>query len=270
MLRKSTIIAALAGLALAAGLAAPASAAEEGVHALPKEHWSFDGPLGKFDQTQLQRGYKVYNEVCSACHSLNMLAYRNLGADYGPFFDPKYPNPNDNPRVKAVAAAIEVPDIDSETGDAITRPATPADKFRNPFPNAEAAKASNNGKAPPDLSVITKARHGGADYIHALLTGYAPAPKDFAVPPNGHYNKYFAGNVIAMIPPLRDGLVTFDDGSKATVDQQARDVAAFLSWASEPKQTERKRMGFAVIIYLLLLTGLLYASYRTIWKNIAH
>lgn len=269
MLRKSTIVAALAGAALALGLSAPVSAAE-GAHALPKLHWTFDGPFGKFDQTQLQRGYKVYNEVCSACHSLNQLAYRNLAADYGPFYDPKYPVPNDNPRAKAVAAAIEVADIDSETGDSITRPATPADKFRKPFPNAEAAAAANNGKAPPDLSVITKARHGGADYVHALLTGYTDAPKDFAVPPGGFYNKYFPGNAIAMAPPLRDDGVTFDDGTKATVNQQATDVAAFLSWASEPKQTERKKMGFAVVIYLLLLSGLLYASYRTIWKNIAH
>jgi ubiquinol-cytochrome c reductase cytochrome c1 subunit len=283
MLRKFAIAAAFVGLA--AALPGAASAAGESLH--PKEvAWSFAGPFGKFDQAQLQRGLKVYQEVCAACHSMSMLSYRNLAADGGPFASDRYPNPNDNPYVKQIAAGIEVTDIDTTTGDEITRPATPADRFRQPYPNAEAAAAGNNGVAPPDLSVITKARSGGPNYIYSVLTGYKAPPAGLTVTPGVYYNQYFPGELssfwtgdaehvppggfIAMPNPLRDGLVTYDDGTRSTVDQQAKDVVAFLAWASEPKQVERKQTGFAVIIYLLLLSGLLYASYRYIWRNVAH
>ena len=248
--------------------------------------WSFNGPFGKFDQAQLQRGDKVYREVCSACHAMSLVSFRNLGDKGGPFYDARYPNPNDNPYVKAIAAEYQVNDIDSETGDVIKRPATSADRFVSPFPNEAAARASNGGALPPDMSVLAKAREGGADYIHAILTGYKDAPAGLTVDPGKHYNVYFPGDlasawtgdpkhvppggVIGMAPPLSEGLITFDDGTKSTLDQQSLDVSAFLMWAAEPKLNERHQMGFAVMIYLLLLSGLLYASYRAVWKNESH
>ena len=284
MLRKLSIIAAVVGL-MTAGLAAPAFASGHKEEP-PKINWSFNGPFGKFDQAQLQRGYKVYREVCSACHSMSLVSFRNLGDKGGPFYNEKYKNSNDNPWVKAIAKDYEVADIDSETGDAIKRPATPADRFVAPFPNEPAARASNGGALPPDMSLLAKAREGGPDYIHAIVTGYKDAPKGLKVGANQHYNPYMAGDLtsawsgnhehvppggfIAMAPPLKDGLVSFDDGTKSTLDQQARDVSAFLMWAAEPKLEERKKMGFAVILYLLMFSGLLYASYRKVWKNESH
>lgn len=281
MLRKGLTLAAL-GLALIAGQAQASGGAKH-----PKEvAYSFEGPFGKFDKAQLQRGYKVYREVCSACHAMNLVYFRNLGQKGGPFYDPKYPNPNDNPYVKALAADIQVPDIDSETGDAIQRPATPADHFPSPFPNDAAARASNGGALPPDLSVIAKARHGGASYIASLLSGYVDPPAGLTVAAGQHYNPYFPGDltsawsgphdkvppggVLAMPPQLAPGKVTFDDGTPSTIDQQAKDVGAFLAWAAEPKMEERKAFGFGAMIYLLIFTGLLYASYRRIWRNVAH
>ncbi|PLR24939.1 cytochrome c1 [Caulobacter zeae] len=284
MLRKLSVIAAVAGL-MASFAAAPALAAG---HPLEPEkiHWSFNGPFGKFDQAQLQRGYKVYREVCSSCHSMKLVSFRNLGDKGGPFYNEKYPNSNDNPWVKAIAKEFEVADIDSETGDAIKRPATSADRFPSPFPNEAAARASNGGAFPPDMSLLAKARTGGPDYIHAIVTGYKNPPAGLKVGPGQHYNPYMPGDLaaywsgdhahippggfIAMAPPLTEGGVTFDDGTKATVDQQARDVSAFLMWAAEPKLEERKQTGFAVMIYLILFAGLLYASYRKVWKNESH
>jgi ubiquinol-cytochrome c reductase cytochrome c1 subunit len=284
MLRKLSIIAAVVGL-MTAGLAAPAFASGHKEEP-PKINWSFNGPFGKFDQAQLQRGYKVYREVCSACHSMSLVSFRNLGDKGGPFYNEKYKNSNDNPWVKAIAKDYEVADIDSETGDAIKRPATSADRFPAPFPNEPAARASNGGALPPDMSLLAKAREGGPDYIHAIVTGYKDAPKGLKVGAGQHYNPYMAGDLasawsgnhehvppggfIAMAPPLKDGLVSFDDGTKSTLDQQARDVSAFLMWAAEPKLEERKKMGFAVILYLLMFSGLLYASYRKVWKNESH
>jgi ubiquinol-cytochrome c reductase cytochrome c1 subunit len=284
MLRKLSIIAAVVGL-MTAGLAAPAFASGHKEEP-PKINWSFNGPFGKFDQAQLQRGYKVYREVCSACHSMSLVSFRNLGDKGGPFYNEKYKNSNDNPWVKAIAKDYEVADIDSETGDAIKRPATSADRFPSPFPNEPAARASNGGALPPDMSLLAKAREGGPDYIHAIVTGYKDAPKGLKVGTGQHYNPYMAGDLasawsgnhehvppggfIAMAPPLKDGLVSFDDGTKSTLDQQARDVSAFLMWAAEPKLEERKKMGFAVILYLLMFSGLLYASYRKVWKNESH
>ncbi len=280
MLRKGFILAAL-GLAFVAGPSFAATHPEE-----PKGvHWSFEGPFGKFDQAQVQRGYKVYREVCSACHSMNLLSFRNLGEKNGPFFDEKYQNPNDNAYVKAISKDYQINDIDSETGDVVQRPGTPADRFPSPFPNEAAARASNGGALPPDLSVITKARPQGPQYVYSILTGYVSPPAGLEVPPNQHYNPYMPGDVsafykgkghvpaggfIAMAPPLEANKVTFDDGTKSTLDQQAKDVVAFLAWASEPKQTERKQFGVAAMVYLLIFAGLLFVSYRRIWKKIGH
>jgi ubiquinol-cytochrome c reductase cytochrome c1 subunit len=285
MLRKATLAA--ASLALGLVFAGSAMAAGHPLHPEePKGGWTFDGPLGTFEQGQLQRGYKVYREVCSSCHAMSLLSFRNLGEKSGPFYDPEHPNPNDNPYVKALAAEVQINDIDSETGDVMQRPGTSADRFPSPFPNEAAARASNGGALPPDLSVIAKARHGGASYIYRLLSGYRNPPAGLHVPAGQHYNPYMNGDVsgswsgdhehvppggfIAMPPPLADGKVTFDDGAPSTVSQQSRDVAAFLAWAAEPKQTERKQTGLAVMIYLALLSLLVYASYRRVWRNESH
>lgn len=264
MLRKISVIA--AALACLAGPALASGEAHE-----PKDvAFSFEGPFGKFDPVQLQRGYKVFREVCSSCHSADLLTFRNLGQKGGPFYDAHYPNPNDNPVVKAIAAEYQVDDIDSETGDVVQRKATSADRLPAPYKNAAAAAAGNNGKAPPDLSVIAKARHAGADYIYSLMIGYTNPPAGVTVGAGQHYNAYFPGGVIAMAPPLAAGKVTFDDGAPSTVAQQAKDVAAFLAWASDPKATERKQTGLMVMIYLVLLAGLTYASYRRVWRNESH
>lgn len=281
MLRKFIALAAL-GLAFVGGPALAAGGHQEIKHL----SWSFDGPFGKFDPAQLQRGYKVYREVCAACHAMDLVYFRNLGQPGGPFYDPEYKNPNDNPYVKSLAKDIQVQDIDSETGDAIQRPAIPADKFPNPFPNPAAAAASNGGAIPPDLSVIAKGRQGGADYLYSLLIGYRNPPANLTVNPGQYYNVAMAGDVsanwsgdhnevppggfLAMPPPLADGKVTYDDGTPSTVDQQAKDVAAFLAWAAEPKQTERKAFGLGAMIYLLIFSVLLYFSYRRVWRNVAH
>ena len=281
MLRKGLALAAL-GLAFLAGPALAATTHEE-----PKDvHWSFEGPLGKFDKAQLQRGYKVYREVCSACHAMEQMSFRNLGQKGGPFYDPKYPNPNDNPYVKSLAKDIQVKDIDQDTGDVIQRPGTSADKFPAPFPNEPAARASNGGALPPDLSLIAKAREGGPAYVYSLLTGYRDPPAGLTLTPAQHYNPYFPGDLssawhgaahhtpeggaIGMPPPLAPGKVTFDDGKPSTVKEEATDVAAFLMWAAEPKMEERKQFGFGAMIYLLIFAGLLYASYKRIWRNVEH
>lgn len=280
MLRKALAFAAL-GFVLTA---APAIAAT--TEAEPKEaHWSFEGPFGKFDTAQVQRGYKVYREVCSACHSMNLLYFRNLGQKGGPFYDPEYKNPNDNPFVKSLAKDIQVKDIDGETGDPIQRPGLPADKFPAPFPNEAAARASNGGALPPDLSVIVKAREGGPRYVYSLLTGYQNPPAGLTLTPAQHYNPYFPGDLssswkgtgkvpvggaIGMPPPLAPGKVTFDDKSPSTVEQQAKDVVAFLAWAADPKAVERKQFGVGAMIYLLILSIVLWFSYKRVWKNVAH
>ena len=267
------------------GAAAPALAAGEAHH--PRSGgFSFDGPFGTFDQGQLQRGYKVYREVCSACHSMDLMHFRTLGERGGPFYDPYAANPAANRYVRALAAEIEVADIDTETGEAIRRPATAADKFPNPYPNRTAAAAANGGAAPPDLSVMAKARHGGADYIYSLLSGYEAQPVGLRMTATQHYNPYMAGDMtpfwdgdpehvpaggfIAMAAPLANGQVTYDDGTEATVDQMSKDVAAFIAWSSDPKATERKQSGVGVLAFLAIFAGLTYASYRRIWKNVAH
>ena len=283
MLRKALVIAAVLGLAGAAALPAAAATTQK---ELRDAHWSFEGPLGRFDQEQLQRGYKVYHDVCSACHSMKLMSYRNLGQPGGPFFDPKYKNPGDNPVVKAIAKDFTVPDIDSDTGDVTKRPATPADRFVSPFANDEAARAANGGALPPDLSLIIKAREDGPRYVYSILTGYMAPPPQMKVPAGKYYNPYMPGDMtafwmgapdkvpeggfIAMPLQLTQDRVTYDDGTKATPDQEAQDVVAFLAWAAEPHADERKELGLAVMIYLLLFAGVLYASYRMIWRKVGH
>jgi len=281
MLRKALVIAAVLGFAAAQPALAKTSALE------PKDvHWSFEGPFGRFDQEQLQRGYKVYHDVCSSCHSMKLMAYRNLGELGGPFYDPKYKNANDNGYVKTLVKDFQAPDIDGDTGDVVKRPATPADTFVSPYPNDAAAAASNGGKAPPDLSLIIKAREDGPRYVYSILTGYQAAPAGLKVTPGKSYNPYFPGDVggfwsgpanhvpqggfIGMPLQLTPDRVTYDDGVKATQEQEAKDVVAFLAWASEPHQEARKKMGFAVMIWLLIFTGVLYASYRTVWRKVDH
>jgi ubiquinol-cytochrome c reductase cytochrome c1 subunit len=282
MLGKGFAVSAVVALLVST---APAFAASSGGELKPFS-LSTDGPFGRFDAAQVQRGYKVYREVCAACHSMNLLSFRNLGQPDGPFYDKKYANPNDNAFVKAIAKDYNINDIDTETGDVVQRPGTPADRFPNPYPNEYAARAGNGGALPPDLSVITKAREGGPAYVYSLLTGYHDVPRGLEVPAGKYYNPYMpgdlssfwsgdkdkvpAGGFIAMAPPLVADKVSFDDGTKSTLEQQASDVVAFLDWAAEPKAGERKRTGFAVLIYLALFAGLLYASYRRVWKNVKH
>jgi ubiquinol-cytochrome c reductase cytochrome c1 subunit len=249
--------------------ATPASAAPVSTEAFaPKQvKWSFDGPFGVFDRASLQRGFQVYKEVCSACHALSYIAFRNLGEAGGPSFP-------DN-QVRAIAAGYKVPAepddqgrIVDEKGQRLTREATPADYMPPPFPNEKATRAANNGALPPDLSLIVKARAGHANYIYSIITGFGQKPPAGEKMASGMlYNPYFPGHQIAMPPPLVDGSVTYMDGTQATVDQEARDVVSFLAWASEPKMEERKRTGFNVMIFLFLLTGLLYGSYQRVWHG---
>ncbi|PZO04432.1 MAG: cytochrome c1 [Alphaproteobacteria bacterium] len=275
---------AVAAAALAVS-AAPASAAGGGKEPR-KAGFSFEGPFGTFDQGQLQRGYKVYREVCSACHGMELLSFRTLGERGGPFYDPKAASPTDNRFVRALAAEATINDIDTEIGEPMTRPGTPADKFPNPYPNRIAAAAANGGAAPPDLSVMAKARHDGANYIYSLLSGYVDAPAGLTINPGQYYNPYMPGDMtpfwtgdhdavpkggfIAMPPVLNPDQVTYDDGTAATVDQMSKDVSAFIAWASEPKAVERKQTGMGVLAFLFIFTGLTYASYRKVWKNVSH
>ncbi len=225
----------------------------------PAHSWSFQGLFGTLDRGSLQRGFQVYKQVCSACHSLRLVAYRNL-RDIGFTED----------QVKKIAAEKEVRDGPNDEGEMFNRPAKPSDKFVNPFPNTQAARAANNGALPPDLSLIVKARVGGADYIHALLTGYKEAPKDMKMSENMSYNVFFTGHQIAMPPPLSDDGVEYADKTKATVAQMSQDVTTFLAWAAEPEMEQRKRIGVKAILFLIVFTGMLYAVKRKIWADIKH
>lgn len=245
--------------------APPAATVESEFHKHPMQvAWSFNGPFGKYDKAQLQRGFQVYTEVCSACHSLHQVAFRSL-ADLG----------YNEAEIKAIAKARQVPSVDPNTGEATTREGTPADKFPLVYPNDVAARAANNNAIPPDLSLMAKARHDGANYIHSLLVGYQEQPAEllrkFPDAKTGeglHYNPYFANLNLAMAPPLTaEGQVTFGDGTKATVDQMAKDVSAFLVWTAEPKLDKRKQTGWPVLGFLLFATILGYLSYRNIWAD---
>ena len=247
----------------------PSPTVEHEFHLPPKPlTLASDGAFGTFDRQQLQRGFQVYKEVCSACHSMHLVSFRDLQAlGYN------------EPEVKAIANqwAIETPSLDPATGEPATRKSIAADRFPSPFANEVAARAANNNALPPDLSLMTKARHNGAAYVHSLLTGYQEQPakllKEFPDAKTGeglHYNPYFANLNIAMAPPLADGQITYADGTKATVDQMATDVAAFLVWTAEPKLEARHRTGTAAVIFLLVFCGLAFMSYRSIWAGKAH
>jgi ubiquinol-cytochrome c reductase cytochrome c1 subunit len=255
------------GLALSVALSATAFA-KNGDPLPPKDvHWSFEGPFGMYDKAALQRGFQVYKEVCSACHALNHVAFRNLADEGGPGFS--------EAQAKAIAAGYKIPaepndkgEIMDDKGARLTRAGTIADYFPAPFPNEEAARANNAGNLPPDLSLIVKAREGGAKYVYSILTGFHQnPPKGFTVTPNKYFNPYFQGWNIGMPPPLTDKGVTYADGTNASIDQEAHDVATFLAWASDPKMEERKRMGLSVLIFLVVLSGLLFMSYRKIWAD---
>jgi ubiquinol-cytochrome c reductase cytochrome c1 subunit len=244
--------------------------AEHEFHKAPREEkFTFDGPFGKYRKPQLQRGLKVFTEVCSACHSMKLVAFRDFAA-LGYSED----------EVKAIAKGwkTETPSINADTGEPATRPSIPADHIPPPYANEVAARASNNNALPPDLSLMAKARHDGPAYIFSLLTGYQAQPADLlkkfpdAKTPNGlHYNPYFANLNLAMTPPLTsEGQVTFDDGTKATVPQMAKDVASFLAWSAEPKMEARKSSGWAAMLFLLIFTTLAFLSYRSIWADKKH
>lgn len=304
MIKTFRIIAigALVGLAgVSSGHAAGGKAKK-----LEHQHWHFSGPFGKYDQNALQRGFQVYETVCSSCHGLELLSFRNLGQKGGPFYLESCPagipdsidcaNPNDNPVVKAIAEnyKFQITDGPDDFGDMFQRPALPSDHFPNPFANDAVARLANNNAMPPDLSLMAKARHGGPNYIYSLLTGYEDPPSTVTVAPGQYYNPYFPGDmsqafkpeyldeeghpregveaplggVLAMAPPLLDGVIEYADGSPQTVEQYAKDVSEFLMWAAEPKMEARKSLGVMSLIYLVILAALLYWSNRKIWSNI--
>ncbi|HWK14733.1 MAG TPA: cytochrome c1 [Rhizobiaceae bacterium] len=277
-----TILKGFAAAVLGLALAGPVMAAEEGgtphypIHAPREESWSFSGPFGTYDRAQLQRGLKIYREACSSCHSMNLVAFRTL-QDLG----------YSEAQVRTLAAEYTIQDGPNADGDMFERPGLPSDRFPSPFANHEQAAASNNGAAPPDFSLIAKARgvtrgfptfvfdvftqyaEGGPDYIHSLLTGYQEPPEGVVVQPGTHYNPYFiAGPALAMPAPLSDGQITYEDGTPETVDQYARDVSAFLMWAAEPHLEARKQTGFVVMIFLILFGGLVYLTKRKIWADV--
>lgn len=234
------------------------ASAADALHAVkpPEQEWSFEGIFGSYDRGEAQRGFQVYSQVCAACHGMEHLAYRHLeGIGFS------------EEEVKAIAATVQVTDGPDEFGDFFQRPGRPSDFFFEPFENEEQAKASNGGAFPPDLTLLTKSRPG-ANYVHALLVGYQEAPADLEVPDGLAYNPFFEGQFIGMPEPLFEDAVEYTDGTAATVDQMARDVAVFMAWAAEPEMEERKRMGFKVVGFLIILTGLLYASKRQLWSKL--
>lgn len=304
---KLTTLARTLTIALAATIAgfSAAEAASGEVKHPHKVDWHFNGPFGTFDQNALQRGYQVYEQVCSNCHGLELVSFRNLGQKGGPFYLDSCPegipdnvdcsNPNDNPIVKALAAnyKFQVTDGPDDTGEMFERPALPSDRIPGPYANEQLARLANNNALPPDLSLITKARHAGPDYIYSLLTGYEETPSTVQIGPGQYYNPYFHGDmsqnlkpeykdaeghalegvevplggVLAMAPPLADGIIEYGDGSPQTVEQYAHDVVEFLMWAAEPKMEARKALGVMSIIYLIILAGILYWSYRKVWAD---
>jgi len=257
MARLRTLAAAAVMLTVATG----AQAAGGGAHP-PALDWSFSGLFGTFDRGELQRGLQVYREVCAGCHGLQYVAFRDLAAlDFN------------EDEIKAIAAESSYETLDDE-GEVTERTGIPADRFPNPFPNVLAAQAVNNGAFPPDLSLIVKARAGGADYIHAVLSGYSDEIPEETLELMGdgqYYNPYVGeSGLIAMPPPILEDLVEYADGTPATVEQMARDVTAFLAWTASPEFEARKRLGLKVILFLLVLTGLLYASKRKLWSKLKH
>jgi len=275
--RRGIILACVLAASLC-GSATLASAQE--ADAPPRLHWSFSGPFGVYDPQQLQRGFKAYREVCSTCHGLKLLSFRNLADPGGPHFT--------EAQAAAIAATFQVTDGPNDQGEMFQRPGKLSDRFPPPFANDQAARAALGGKLPPDMSDLAKARgyewgfpqfifdaftmyqEDGPDYIHAIITGYADAPAGFVLPPGGQYNRYFPDHAIGMPKPLSDGQVEYSDGTPTTVDQYGRDVAAFLMWAAEPTLDARKRLGFQVMIFLIVFTGLLYFTKKRVWHAVLH
>ena len=225
-----------------------------------KTDWTFKGLFGKYDRASLQRGYQVYTEVCAACHSMQYLSYRNLAEPGGPEFTEE--------QAKFIAASFEVLDGPNSDGEMFTRPAKLSDKFVMPYENVEASKAANGGAYPPDMSVLAKARMGGADYIYSLLLGYEDPPADIKLDEGVYYNKYMYGNKIKMSAPLSDGLVEYNDGTEATQEQMAKDITTFLMWSAEPHLETRHKTGFRVIVYLIILSILVYLTMKKIWSRV--
>ena len=226
---------------------------------LLKVKWSFKSLTGKFDRASLQRGFQVYKEVCSSCHSMQYLSYRNLGEPGGPEFSIE--------EVGAIAASVEIDDGPDNQGEMFVRPGRPSDKFKSPYPNVNAATAANGGAYPPDMSVLVKARPGGADYIYSVLMGYEEPPEGMSLDDGVYYNKYMPGNKIKMSEPISEGIVEYSDGTKSTKEQIAKDVTTFLVWSSEPHLENQHRMGFKVIIYLIILITLVYMSKQKVWSR---
>ncbi len=265
------IVGAVAALAIGVGSAQAATALDG-----PSQNWSFSGVFGKFDMAAAQRGLQVYKEVCSSCHGLDLMHYRNLTAlGYS------------EEQVKAFASQYEVTDGPNDDGEFFTRPAEPKDRFVSPFSNKKEAAAANGGKAPPDLTLMVKARAGGADYLYNLLTGYHDEPTEkfqefygqsnkdadgnplrFELPDGAYFNEYFAGGQIAMANPLFEDGVEYTDGTPATVEQMARDVTTFLAWTAEPELEQRKGMGHTVFIFLIVFLGLAIANKKRLWAQI--
>jgi ubiquinol-cytochrome c reductase cytochrome c1 subunit len=263
MKKRSILLNGMALVTAAVAVLFIAAEPHEDIH-IPKEEWSFTGFFGKFDQPQVKRGFQVYHDVCSACHSMNLVSYRNL-TQIGFTED----------EVKEIAAGVQVPDGPNDAGEMFERAGKPSDAFKKPFPNEQAARAANNGALPPDLSLIARSRAGkgftgyeGADYIHAILTGYKDAPADFKLGDGMNYNEYFHGHQIAMPQPLTDGAVTFADGAPNTLEDESRDVAAFLTWAGEPNLESRHLTGLKAVLFLVVFTLLFYAAKRKIWSRI--
>ena len=227
---------------------------------LLKNQWSFKGLFGTFDRASLRRGYQVYNEVCSSCHSIQLLSYRNLSEKGGPEFSLV--------DAKNIAASFDVTDGPNSDGEMFIRPGRLSDKFIKPYPNVQAAKAANGGAYPPDMSVLVKARQGGANYIYSILLGYEDPPENFQLEDGVYYNKYMPGHNIKMPNMLSDGLLEYADGTEATVKQMAKDVVTFLTWASEPSLEARHKIGFKVILYLIILAVLVYLSMKKLWLRI--
>ena len=247
----------LLSLAIAVGLGGAARALEEAPEP-PHQQWPFEGVFGTYDTAASQRGFQVYKEVCSVCHAVKHLAFRNL-EEIGYTED----------QVKGIATQYQVTDGPNDEGQMFQRPARPSDPIPGPFPNDQAARAANNGALPPDLSLITKAREGGPDYVYAILTGFKDPPAGFKVNEGMYYNQYFAGHQIKMPPPLsQTDQLKYADGTQATVPQMSHDVVSFLSWAAEPNLNERHRIGFKVILFLIIATGVFYAAKRKIWSRI--
>ncbi|WP_029352522.1 cytochrome c1 [Bosea sp. 117] len=272
------VLAGAVALATLAGGAGMASAQEHGAPQPHRESWTFAGPFGKYDRAQLQRGFQVFKEVCASCHSAHLFAFRNLAQEGGPGFTEE--------QAKTVAEEYKVQDGPNDAGDMFERPGRLSDRWPSPFPNEQAARASNGGAFPPDFSVLAKARtyevgfpgflidivrqyqEQGPDYIHALLNGYKDPPEGFKLPEGAHYNEYFPGHAIKMPPPLSADQVTYSDGTPQTVDQYSRDVIAFMMWLAEPHLEARKRIGFQVMIFLIVFGGLLYFTKKKVWKKV--